>query len=205
MQTAKGIVPNICTLGSKNFRESVGAAAVKEYNSDAASEKYHTFFDKYATEHDSEELPVFRFLCTAPFEQSAKRIVQSWQMNFGTGFEVKISVLSLEELNEQVESGAYDGAILPIGAESADAAVFLKQFSVENEFRFSNADFNRLMNSDKEEMSKCREAENMLIKQGVVYPLFTSGSYYVQRKGISGIYFYAFGGKVNFLHAERVK
>ena len=168
-------------------------------------DKYHAFVEKYRRDTEQEELPVFRFLCTQAFEQNAKLMVQSWQMNFGTGYEVKIQVLSLEEMLEEVEKGNYDGVIMPVSADTTDALVFLKKFAVENVFRYESDAFNDLLDADGNESDKSLESENELLRDGVVYPLYTANSYYVQRDSVSGIYFYAFGGKVNFLRAERTK
>ncbi|MBQ6381176.1 MAG: hypothetical protein IJJ41_06230 [Clostridia bacterium] len=201
----KGIVPNICTAGGENYRKSAGAAAMVKTDADEAVDKYHAFVEKYRRDTEQEELPVFRFLCTQAFEQNAKLMVQSWQMNFGTGYEVKIQVLSLEEMLEEVEKGNYDGVIMPVSADTTDALVFLKKFAVENVFRYESDAFNDLLDADGNESDKSLESENELLRDGVVYPLYTANSYYVQRDSVSGIYFYAFGGKVNFLRAERTK
>ena len=202
---AGGLVPNICTAGGTEYRKAAGAQQLPEYSADTSASLYRTFSEKYLAESDADEIPVFRFLCTDAFEQCAKRMVQSWQMNFGTGFEVKISVLSLDELSEKVQSGAYDGVIMPLSADTTDALVFLNRFAAENDFRYQSGAYNRVLASDEGETQKCITAESLLVKDGALYPLFCSNSYYVQRQGISGIYFYAFGGKVNFLNAERVK
>ena len=202
---ASGAVPNICTAGGENYRQSAGKGAILPYSVAEAGERYQRFLKAYKSESESEELPVFQFLCTAALEQNAKKIAQCWQTAFGTGFEIKITVLPLEELSEQMRKGKYDGAIAPISADTADALVFLKKFAAENTMRYSSAAFEKQLNSDKTELEKCAAAENILLEDGVLLPLFCANSYYVQRDSVSGIYFYAFGGKVNFLQAQRVK
>ena len=200
-----GIVPNICTAGGEGYRKAAGAAAPRAFSAAKAGEYYRSFSDKYMRDTDSDEIPVFRFLCTAAFEQIAKQMVQSWQMEFGTGFEVKIAVLSLDEMTEHLSAGSFDGVIMPVSADTTDALVFLKKFSAENDFAYSSNTYNHLLASDKSEVKKCMQAEQLLLSDAVIYPLYAANSYYVQRAGISGIYFYAFGGKVNFLNAERVE
>ena len=203
MEKATGIVPNICTAGGENYRHRVKSASFISYSDEKSAAYYREFSEKYMEQNDSEEIPTFHFLCTASFEQSAKQMVQSWQMNFGTGFEVKISVLGLDELNETVKKGNFDGVIMPVSADTTDALVFLKHFSADNAFRYSSNRYNALINNDMAELEKCKACENMLLADACVYPLAFSKSYYVQRAGISGIYFYPFGGKVNFLNAQR--
>ena len=202
---AKGLVPNICTAGGENYREAVGEADYISFHSDNARENYVAFTDKYENNTDENEIPPFRLLCMPAFEKNAKLMAQSWQMIFGTGFDVRISVLSLDELNESVQKGAFDGAILPVSADTSDALVFLKKFSADNAFGYASRAFNEKLDSSQNALNKSKTGENMLLKDAAVYPLFCSNSYYVQREKISGIFFYPFGGKVNFLNAQRAK
>ncbi|MBE6818315.1 MAG: peptide ABC transporter substrate-binding protein [Ruminococcaceae bacterium] len=204
-KAAVGVVPNICTAGGENYRSAAGEAAIPANDNAAATEKYQTFYEKYKEDTDEEDLPVFRLLCTAGFDANAKQIVQNWQMNFGTGFEVKIQVLSLDEIEKEVQAGNYDGVMMPVSADNGDALVFLKKFAGENEFGYESNAFLEALNEDGSEVAKCLKSENILLNDGAIYPLFTANSYYVQRNQVEGIYFYAFGGKVNFLGAERAK
>ena len=202
-QKATGIVPNICSAGGENYRQAVKTASYRKYSNERASALYREFSERYKADTGSEEIPVFRFLCTAAFEQGAKQMVQNWQMYFGTGFEVKISVLSAEELSESVNNGEFDGVIMPVSADTTDAMVFLKQFCADNVFHYRSDEYEEIINSSQSETEKCKKCENLLLEDAFVYPIAFSQSYYVQRQGISGIYFYPFGGKVNFLNAQR--
>lgn len=203
--TASGIVPNICTAGGENYRSAAGKANIPKYNASKAAQKYYSAYETILKQTDEEQLPTLKLLCPAAFNETAKHIVQGWQKNFGTGFEVKIDVLGLEELEEAVGSGNYDATIMPVSADTMDALVFLKKFSADNDFGYKSSTYDKIINSASVESTKCRKCENTLLADAVIYPVFTSNSYYVQRNSVKNIYFYAFGGKVNFLNAERVK
>ena len=202
---AHGMVPEICTADGENYRKAAKRAKFISFDADAARNNYIAFAEKYENNTDDDEIPPFRFLCLPAFEKNAKLMAQSWQMIFGTGFDVRISVLGLEELNESVQKGAYDGVIMPVSADTSDALVFLKRFSADNAFGYASAEYNKTLASSGAALKKCVACENMLLNSAAVYPLYRSNSYYVQRANISGVFFYPFGGKVNFLNAQRDK
>ena len=202
-EKAKGIVPNICSAGGEDY--NFETQSVIKYSPDKAARVFRAFSDSYLDKNEIEALPSLRLLCTAPFEKTAKEIVQSWELIFGTGFAVKIEVLSLEQLMEEVKASNYDAVLMPLSADTSDALVFLKKFSADNLFNYSSKEYNKCINSSLDEKSKCINSEKILFKDSAIYPLFNSNSYYVQRNNITGIYFYAFGGKVNFLNAQRTK
>ena len=203
---ARGIVPNICTCGSENYRDSAKQAKYLSYNPSAASKKYFSAISALYKEEATEKGSLVNVYTIVAFEETAKQIVQMWQRNLGTGFQAKINTVSFEELDEAVENGSYDIAIFPFSADTQDSLVFLNKFKTkDNVLNFSNSDFNKILSSKKDELKKAEEAENALLATGAVMPLATSNSYYAQRKNVSGIYFYAFGGKVNFLSAVRAE
>lgn len=202
---ATSAVPNICTANGLNYAAEIARSPSVSYTPQTAKEKYEAFVKKYEQEHDDEQIPTLKLLCTAPFEKCAKLITQNWQMNFGTGFEVKISVVTLPELRQAMEKGEFDAAITPLDADTADSLVFLKQFAADNVFRYESEAYQKEIASADDQAQKCLECENILLTEAALYPLFDSNSYYVQRNTVSGIYFYAFGGKVNFLNAQRSK
>lgn len=201
---AQGIVPNICTSGGKNYRAAAKQANYLPYNPSAAAKKYYSALSAIYKDEAAEKGSLINVYTIASFEQTAKQIVQMWQHNLGTGFQAKINVVSFEQLNEAVESGVYDVAIYPFSADTQDSLVFLNKFKTkDNVLRFNNSRYNKILSSKSDELKKSRSAENELIATGAVMPLVSSNSYYAQRKSVSGIFFYAFGGKVNFLGAVR--
>lgn len=203
---AQGIVPNICTCGDENYRALAKRAKFLSYNPASASKQYFSALSALYDEEAAEKGSTVNVYTISAFEETAKQIVQMWQHNLGTGFQAKINTVSFDELNEAVESGAYDIAIFPFSADTQDSLVFLNKFKTQdNVLNFNESDFNRILSSKQNELKKSVAAENALLSTGAVMPLATSNSYYAQRKSVSGIYFYAFGGKVNFLGAVRAE
>ena len=203
---AQGIVPNICTCGGANYRERAKQARYLSYNPSAAAKKYFAALTSLYQEEAAEKGSLVNVYTIAAFEECAKQIVQMWQHNLGTGFQAKINTVSFEELDDAVESGTYDIAIFPFSADTQDSLVFLNKFKTkDNVLNFNNVAFNSVLSSKQNELKKSVVAENTLLATGAVMPLATSNSYYAQRKSVSGIYFYAFGGKVNFLNAVRAE
>ncbi len=201
---AQGIVPNICTLGNENYRTVAKHAKYLPYNTSDATKKYFGALSSLFKDEAAEKGSLVKVYTIAAFEETAKQIVQMWQRNLGTGFQAKINAVSFEELEEAVENGSYDIAVYPFSADTQDSLVFLNKFKTkDNVLNFNSAAFNKILSSKMNELKKAKTAENVLLSTGAVMPLVTSNSYYAQRKNISGIYFYAFGGKVNFLGAVR--
>lgn len=201
---AQGIVPNICTSGGKTYRDSAKTAKYLPYNPTVAAKKYFSALTALYKDEAAEKGSLINVYTIASFDQTAKQIVQMWQRNLGTGFQAKINMVSFEELDEAVKNGAYDVAIFPFSADTQDSLVFLNKFKTkDNVLNFTNSAFNKILSSKTNELKKAKSAENALLATGAVMPLVTSNSYYAQRKNVSGIYFYAFGGKVNFLDAVR--
>lgn len=199
-ETAQGIVPNICLSGSLNYREQAGRAKFFTNDNSFAVQSY----EKALVDLDTDKSNIV-FICTEEFDYSAKLIVQQWQRCFGAPFGAEIKTLNLNELMESVESGNYDIAIYPVSASSNDTLIYLKNFANDNFLGFSSASYNKKFSSSDSELNICIKCENQLLSSALIRPLYTSKSYYAQRNNVDGIYFYAFGGRVNFLNAERVE
>lgn len=206
-EKASGLVPNICTAGGTNYRSATGKAQFISYNPEKGKEKYLKAVESISSSENTQSTESsITFCCTEEFDNTAKYIIQDWQQNIGTSFDAKIKTMSLSDLESALKAGNYDVALFPVSANTADALVFLKTFvSSANVMGYSDSAVKSELLSSESELTKCRRAEKLLINSAAVRPLFTSNSYYVKRNTVQGIYFYAFGGRVNFMNAVRVK
>lgn len=198
---ANGIIPDICTAQGENYRKAAGKVQGVKKDVKAAVGFYESSLDSLGLESAS-----FKVLCPDFLEDYTKLLVQSWQKNLGTSFAATIESLPLGELKGRVSSGDYTFAVCPLGADSESTAAFLNQFALsDNSFGYKSSTFNGIL-ADGNSIGNLKNAEEHIVRRSLLLlPLLSSESYYMINKNISGIYFYAFGGKVNFVGAVRSK
>ncbi len=133
---------------------------------------------------------------------------QMWQRNL-SGF-VNIVALSQEELEARVDSGDYDLAIVPFTATSNSPYDVLSRFTSDSSFNrwnYSNENFDQLIYeasiSSEEDFAREAyvQAEELLYRESVVFPLFHETSYILFAPNVSGIEIYPYGGMVYFRNA----
>ncbi|MCI8650056.1 MAG: peptide ABC transporter substrate-binding protein [Anaerotruncus sp.] len=136
-------------------------------------------------------------------------IQQSWQRHLpvSTG----LVRLSQEELLERVYAGDYEAAILPLSASYGSPDALLSNFrsdSPKNFAAYRSESFDTLIASSDNANSTISQllfaqAEQLLLDQVVVIPLFYETSYYAMGKGVSGIEFSPFLSNVSFRNAVK--
>ncbi|MCD7775336.1 MAG: ABC transporter substrate-binding protein, partial [Clostridiales bacterium] len=134
-------------------------------------------------------------LTAEDFSESVIKQIQVWQRVFG--IDVKIKTETRENAVSLMQSGDYEIAFLPVEFSAFNTSEYFKSYvsdSAYNITAYSSEDYDSLVNSitnsmsDDEKISVYKECEQMLISDGVVIPAYTEASYFVQGKGVSGIY-----------------
>lgn len=194
-EKAQGIVPDVCTAAGTSYRKSVNSAKLPKKNVSVAQQLYKSVKDKLGV-----DTAQFTVVCPDFLEDYTKFLVQSWQKNLGTSFAAVIDSVSIEQLEQRVDSGDYTVAIYPLQATSDSAMAFLKKLgSDDNVFSYKSSAYNNLT-SKSESIDTVKAAEQHILTESfVMLPLVKSESYYVLAKELNGIYLYDFSGKVNFI------
>lgn len=205
---ADGIVPPALMLGGKSFRQAVGSVPKPVFNPDDAA----ALLSEGLEELELKKLDGLTLLC--PDELEIKRMmgymIQDWQENLNVY--INLEAVPFEEIRARMFSGDYKLAYFPMDSGTDSAADYFRRFTggdVRNVLGYDNEDFNMLVNeidtcvSPAQRTAIFRQAEAALIDRSVVYPFAFEETYYVTGKGVSGIDFYPYGGKVSFTKAEK--
>lgn len=205
MIPAKGIVPDFCKIGNEAYNIDGGSADMIAYNELEAKDNFQAALLDLGTTAIETEI-----ICSEQYESVIKQIVQGLQKTLGVKYIASVKAMTDGELEAAVTDGSYDIAFYPFKSDTAFADEFLGNFSENNVLGFSSHDFSRLVDeihnstgSYQSKRSACRRAENYLIKNAVILPVFYENSYFVTSEKTSGIYFYTSADNVCFINARK--
>ena len=129
--------------------------------------------------------------CSVNNENDVRAVLQNLQKAFGISCDVRVNALEETQLINDLESGNYQIAYAPITAPSDSAADYLR-YASEIAF-YDNSEFRSVLRrirqadiADKD--GGIRNAEEHLINNAVIIPLFSAKSYLAMREGVEGIY-----------------
>ena len=189
---AEGLVPEICLVGKKTFRNLAGKVSLPQKDPDTAAESLAQGFENLGLKNVN-----LNIICHESFEDTVKIIVQSWQKLLGVNVNFIIEPLDEISLENRVRSKDYDIAFAKITSESESVVSFLGMFTSEgsgNIFNFKSKKYDSLMGitdealSPSEIIANCMEAEQHLIDMCVFLPIFSEESFLGLADGVEGIY-----------------
>lgn len=206
-EAAQGFVPAFCTIGDKNYRETAGAIGRLAYNADDARSRWENALGSLGQESAS-----LTVLCAQEHAEMLRRMIQNWQSALGITLMLQLETVERPELRTRVESGDYEIAFAPVEAAGSSAVNFLSRFASGangNLLNYSSEAYNKLiasMNTASAEQlpGLCKQAEEHLIQNGLVYPLYAESSFCAMAANVSGITLRALDGSVSFLKGERI-
>lgn len=189
--SAKGIVPDSLALGGKRYRDMASAVSLYK-NSDPAG-----LFEKGLSSLKLSSCNI-SIICSEEYENTVRRLMQSWQASLGIKLGIYVEVLTEDELASRVQSKNYQIALLPITFSDNTAFHALELFtsnSSGNFLSFSDKNFDSLISAVKYEsgidasVKKTRQAEKYLIDSAAIIPLYEDYLHNGLAKGVSGTYF----------------
>ncbi len=137
---------------------------------------------------------------------------QMWQRNLSAF--VNIVALPKSELEARVAAGDYDLAIVPFTASSNTPYDVLSRFTSEsplNHWNYASENFDSLLHeasvAPEEDASRRAyvQAEELLYRDCVVFPLFQEISCILFAPNVTGIQIYPYGGMVRFQNAVAIR
>jgi len=146
-------------------------------------------------------------ICAPEHELLSRRALQQWQLAFGMDLAVSIEVFDdPEELARQLERGNFDIAVTSLQASSSFALQALEDWTQPgpgNPMRYESAQLRSILQAagaeDPLEAAKaCRDAEEHLLQNGVVYPLAPQASLLAVAPGVEGFAISPAGDRVFF-------
>lgn len=192
-EKAKGIVPSASVSGNKKYRSEAGALTLKN-----VSETVLRNLFKEALENLDKRDADFVVLCSEENEKAVRVIMQKWQSVFGASFSVAVNAVDNKTLQQKINSGDYQIALIDVEYSDSTALNALARYvegSSNNIVNFSSDRFNGLLSdvsNAKNESGRIKalfDAEKYLYESCTVIPVCESEAYYVMGKGVSGIVF----------------
>jgi len=196
-----GFIPKSCTIGEKLYRELAGSAHTVAYNDINAKDYFEKGFAELKNPPENITL-----LCTAETEALAKSLLPDWQKLFGYRLIVKIEVA--ESIEERLKDGDYTFAITSVSSDNETAVGFVSRFGSENEkniAKYKSQNLNTVINqlqlsrSQADLTAGCKQAEEHLMQNGVVYPLASKKSYLAVNKNYEDICIFPSGENICFV------
>lgn len=129
--------------------------------------------------------------CSVNNENDVRAVLQNLQKTFGISCDVRVNSLSEIELIKAVKAGDYQIAYAPITAPSDSPVDFLEYASSLASYK--NSEFTsvlrRIRKADvNDKAAGIKHAEEHLINNGVIVPLFGAKSYIALGKGTDGVF-----------------
>ncbi len=189
---AEGLVPEICLVGNRSFRDFAGKVTMPQADSQKAKASLEQGFENLDIQSAN-----INIICHESFEDIVKFIIQSWQKSLGVHINFVLEPLDEITLDKRVKNKDYDIAFAKITAESESVVSFLGMFTSSgtgNIFDFKSKKYDSLMGitdetlSQSEILSNCAEAEQHLVDMSVFIPVFSEESFIGLADGVEGIY-----------------
>lgn len=207
MRTTTTLIPPAITANGRSFREVAGNVSPLAYSPDLARRSYY----KGMTDLETDSFAFGQILvCDDPTQALLAGYVQrTLQQQLSTP--VGLERLPMDKLMARVRSGDYAAAIFPLSAEYSSPDSILSYFrsdSPTNFTGFSNEQFDTLLQSAStlsagERVEAYSQAEQLLLTECPVIPLYFETSYYGAAEGVSGIGFAPFISGMRFQNARK--
>lgn len=207
MRATNTMIPPAITVNGISFREIAGNVSPLAYSPDLAQRSYR----KGAADL---EVDIFTFghllIPDDPVQSRLAGYVQrTLQQEIASP--VGLERLPMEELLRRVKAGDFEAAILPLSTEYSSPAAMFDYFlsdSPTNFTGFSNEAFDSLVQSTSNLSTEERnevysQAEQLLLTECPVIPLYYETSYYGAAEGVSGIGFSPFVSGMRFESARK--
>lgn len=205
-KTASGIVPEQVSVEGKNYRETVGACTLPEYDPQRAGE----LFREARSELDPDLFTSARVIVrSAAARTAASYVLQEWQREFG--FYCTMETLNETDFEARLKKGNYEIAVVELSGKYNSPAAYLEQFltdSIYNYGRFSDEYFETLYeraaeSADALESEKIfKAAEQYLIDKSAFLPIFSKNEYFFTPLRSSDIVYDPFSKTIDFSKAK---
>lgn len=183
-----GLVPRAMRFGESSYRQTAGSAVLPTYRPEQAKT---TFLDALRKQElDSLPETTLYYPETEDNKLIASYIAQSWQRNLGAYINTK--GVSAQELTSLVRNGTVSLALLPLTSQDETAYSFLFQFTANGSFPLGIEKFDALLSGitrytwDEKAANTLKQAEQMVIDEWVLLPVFSSPVCYAASPTLTG-------------------
>ena len=201
---ATGIIPPSCTVDGEPYNQVAPALGSLRYDTTAAKK----YFDEYTQGKECS----FSILCTEEYETAIRRIIQEWQQLFGIKLSARVETVTADELDSRVHKGNYQCAFAPITTDAQTAVEFLYSFRDSgNICHYNSSNFNTLLSqlltagSSESVIQGCTAAQEYLIQNAVIVPLFFHSRYIATNPKITSVSILNSGSVISLCNTELLK
>ena len=205
---AKAIVPHNITLLNQNYREYAGDSIMPKY--DAAQAK--KYFQKGMAELN---LDLAENVTVLVPENSIQQeifgyISQVWQRELN--FYIKVEPVSISDMEKKLDAKQFDCAVVSLSGAYNSPDSILTGFVTgrsNNYAGYSNKNYDTYMSNglksfDMAQSADCfKNAERLLINDGVFMPLYYQRDYFVFNNKVSGLIYYPQSRLISFAYAKK--
>lgn len=201
---AYGVVPPSCRSGSSPYRDAAGQAELIAFDSATAQSYWEQAKQSLGVNGVSLTL-----LCPQEYESQMRRLIQGCQSVFGIAVSIGLESVDTATFESRLNSGDYQIAFAPVQADCDAPAAFLQQFTTTagsgNIVRYQSEIYDDLVAQTLSGagVNVARRAESHLIQNGVIYPIYTQSTSFVQAKDVTGIFLSPVDGTPGFISAQR--
>ena len=214
MSAAYGIIPPGISFLNKSYREINSDKLASALNSDGSMIDYDqmkavNYFESGMSQMGLQSLENIKLLVPEGIMDTEylHLVTQNWQTLFG--FYIGIEEVPSEEYENRLIDGDYVMAVYPLSGDYNSPLSVLEKFeSVNNEFGYSNASFQKIVDEIKQlgnyndGVEKYIEAEKMILNDFVFIPVFYKKEYQILGAGNHDILFDPFTKQLFFRHAK---
>lgn len=201
--SASGLIPPASTIDGESFRELFSTISLP--NLDPAAGKQH--LTAGFTELGLTKQPKITLICPEDTEirAIADLLLQQWHQNLNVY--INLEPLNKNDLADRIKSGDYQIALYPVTAKDEKPLSLLNNFKTaapENIIGYTDPQFDKLLGdtakatTSQERVTLLSRAEQQLIDEAVIFPLFYESRYYGTVQDISGTTFRPFNGVIDF-------
>ena len=200
----EGLIPHAATVSGLNYREQVGMPDLGGYQPQNAK----ALLEEGLAELQLDRLPKTTLLVPDTGDHAFYMgfLQQAWQRDLSTF--INTQPQELQTTLQQVASGDFTLALIPVQLSSANPYSLLSQFAgsdgADQLLGWQNTGYAQLLqqamaaSSPEQAASLLFSAEQALLASAAVIPLYGQTSYYAVAKGAEMISLSAFDGKIFF-------
>lgn len=197
---AKGVVPSACLNASESYRANAKSINKLKYSSKKAENYWSD-----ALKELCESGMTITIKCSYEHENQLRAVIQNLQKTFGISCDARVSPTDEQTLISDIASGNYQIAYAPVKAEKDLAIDFLAD-NVTEIARYKNSEYSSLMSkvrkaSGQDRLNGLANAEEFLINNAVVLPVFEAKTFYGTAEGVQSLQLSACGTVVSFYDA----
>ncbi len=189
---AIGLIPIGLSSGAGEFRKLAGDSLFKDNDVDTAKQMLQEGLEELGLS----SLPKINllFYTDDTYNKLSQALQEMWKQNLG--IEVELQTMERKVFVQNVQAGDYELAIYSTGADYDDASNLMGQFITGDVYNYSNISipkYDQLMEKVEAELNLEKraqymvEAEQVLLDQMAISPLYYRSKVYLQKESIEGI------------------